>query len=204
MGETTEIVDLGELQQPGNCPRCRAESEYWELGDSFVYPPGWWMSRANDLTRNLDLDVKTTLQIILGTSITVFDAGIAAWDMKFAFDSVRPVTAVNELFFGSTVSDWTGEAPGNRVANIDERNFWRPYQLRRNASPPFPDVPSGHSVFITSASVVLRNLLRTNVFDFTTEPFTSRFDTEKGLTAIWITATRKPPWISKPFHKQLM
>jgi len=179
--ETTEIVDLGELQQPGNCPRCRAESEYWELGDSFVYPPGWWMSRANDLTRNLDLDVKTTLQIILGTSITVFDAGIAAWDMKFAFDSVRPVTAVNELFFGSTVSDWTGETPGNRVANIDERNFWRPYQLRRNASPPFPDVPSGHSVFSTSASVVLRNLLRTNVFDFTTEPFTSRFDTEKGF-----------------------
>lgn len=179
--ETTELVDLGELQQPGNCPRCRAESEYWELGDSFVYPPGWWMSRANDLTRSLDLDVRTTLQIILGTSITVFDAGIAAWDMKFAFDSIRPVTAVNELFFGTMVSDWTGEAPGNRVANIDERQFWRPYQLRRNASPPFPDVPSGHSVFSTSASVVLRNLLRTNVFDFTTEPFRSRFDTDKGF-----------------------
>lgn len=125
--------------------------------------------------------MKTTLQIILGTSITVFDAGIAAWDMKFAFDSVRPVTAVNELFFGSVVSDWTGETPGNRVANIDDRNFWRPYQLRRNASPPFPDVPSGHSVFSTSASVVLRNLLRTNVFDFTTEPFRSRFDTDKGF-----------------------
>ena len=87
------------------------------------------------------------------------------------YDSVRPVTAINEAFYGSTVSDWTGNAPGNKVVNIDDRNFWRPYQLRRNASPPFPDVPSGHSVFSTSASVVLRNLLRTNVFDFTTEPW---------------------------------
>ena len=67
------------------------------------------------------------------------------------------------------------------MANVDDRGFWRPYQLRRNASPPFPDVPSGHSVFSASASVVLRGLLRTNVFDFTTEPFASRFDTGKGF-----------------------
>merc|ERR1719401_11019 len=179
--ETTEIVDLGELQQPGNCPRCRAESEYWELGDSFVYPPGWWMSRANDFARSLDLDLKASLQLIVGTSITVFDAGIAAWDMKYAFDSVRPVTAVNELFYGTTVSDWTGTSPGNKVANLDERDFWRPYQLKRNASPPFPDVPSGHSVFSTSASVVLRGLLRTNEFDFVSEPFACRFDTDGGF-----------------------
>jgi len=179
--ETAELVDLGEQQQPGNCPRCRAESEYWELGDTFVYPPGWWISRANDFASSLDLDIKTTLQLSLGTSIAVFDAGIAAWDMKYAFDSVRPFTAVNELFFGTMVSDWTGDSPGNKLANIDEENFWRPYQRKRNASPPFPDVPSGHSVFSTSASVVLRNLLETNVFTFTTEPFNSRFDTEGGF-----------------------
>ena len=57
-------------------------------GDSFVYPPGWWISRANDFVRSLDLDLKASLQLIVGTSITVFDAGIAAWDMKYAFDSV--------------------------------------------------------------------------------------------------------------------
>ena len=29
--ELTQLLDLAEQQQDGNCPRCRAESEYWEL-----------------------------------------------------------------------------------------------------------------------------------------------------------------------------
>ena len=57
----------------------------------------------------------------------------------------------------------------------------RPYQLRRNSSPPFPDVPSGHSAFSSSAMVVLRLILGTNVFGFVTEPFQCRFDTSGGF-----------------------
>jgi len=47
--------------------------------------------------------------------------------------------------------------------------------------PPFPDIPSGHSAFSTSSSVVLRNLLGSNVFDYYTEPFVSRFDLDDGF-----------------------
>lgn len=107
----------------------------------------------------------------------MFDAGVAAWGMKFKEDTVRPVTTINELFKGSVVSDWRG----NRTATIDDKDLWRPYQLRRNIVPPFPDIPSGHSAFSTSASVVLRNLLGTNVFDYDTEPFISRFDLDDGF-----------------------
>ena len=174
--ENAELVDLGFKQQRGQCPRCRAESEYWELGDEFVYPPGWWLQRANDFVRSQDLDTKMSLQLILGTSITVFDSGVAAWEMKYFYDSARPFTSVNELYHGSMVSDWTGTGPYNKQAKLDERNFWRPYQLRRNASPPFPENPSGHSAFSTSAAVVLRGLLGTNTFNFVSEPFNSRFD----------------------------
>ena len=181
VNELQQLLDLSELQQAGTCPRCRAESEYWELGDEFKYPPGWWIERANEIVRELGLPIRESLQISLGVSLAVFDSGIAAWEMKYHYDSVRPVTAINELFYGSTVSDWTGVLTGNKVANIDERNFWRPYQLRRNSSPPFPDVPSGHSTFSKSAEVVLRLLLRTNVFDFVSEPFLCRFDTAGGF-----------------------
>ena len=181
VNELQQLLDLAELQQSGTCPRCRAESEYWELGDEFKYPPGWWIERANEIVRELGLPIRESLQISLGVSLAVFDSGIAAWEMKYHYDSVRPVTAINELYYGSTVSDWTGVSTGNKVANIDERHFWRPYQLRRNSSPPFPDVPSGHSTFSKSAEVVLRLLLRTNVFDFVSEPFLSRFDTTGGF-----------------------
>ncbi|EJK44026.1 hypothetical protein THAOC_37471, partial [Thalassiosira oceanica] len=179
--ELTQLLDLAEQQQDGTCPRCRAESEYWELGDEFKYPPGWWADRANEIVKDLNMPVKESLQISLGVSLAVFDAGIAAWDMKYFYDSVRPVTAINEAFYGSTVSDWTGSAPGNKVANLDDRNFWRPYQLRRNSSPPFPDVPSGHSAFSSSAMIVLRLILGTNVFGFVSEPFQCRFDTSGGF-----------------------
>merc|ERR1712086_784220 len=97
--------------------------------------------------------------------------------MKYAEDTVRPVTAINELFKGSEVSDWRG----NRTDTIDDKDLWRPYQLRRNIVPPFPDIPSGHSAFSTSASVVLRNLLGKNVFNYTTDPFISRFDLDDGF-----------------------
>ena len=97
--------------------------------------------------------------------------------MKFFYDTVRPFTAINELFCGSQVSDWRG----NLTASIDDYDHWRPYQLGRNVMPPFPDIPSGHSAFSTSSSVVLRNLLGTNVFDYYTEPFKSRFDLDDGF-----------------------
>ena len=37
------------------------------------------------------------------------------------------------------------------------------------------------SAFSTSSSVVLRNLLGTNVFDYSTEPFKSRFDKDDSF-----------------------
>ncbi|KAL7540695.1 hypothetical protein ACHAXR_010308 [Thalassiosira sp. AJA248-18] len=175
--EAREVVNVACKQQDKVCPRCRAESEYWELGDEFPYPPGWWVLRATEIAREKGMGVKESLQVILGVSITVFDAGIASWEMKFFYDTVRPVTAINELFEGSKVCDWRG----NQTAFIDDRDHWRPYQLRRNTVPPFPDIPSGHSAFSTSSSVVLRNLLGTNVFDYTTEPFKSRFDLVDGF-----------------------
>jgi len=175
--EARELLDLALKQQDTNCPECRAESEYWELGDEFAYPPGWWIERATDIASAENMNMKKSLQLIFGVSMTVFDAGVAAWGMKYEEDTVRPVTTINELFKGSEVGDWRG----NRTATIDDKDLWRPYQLRRNIVPPFPDIPSGHSAFSTSASVVLRNLLGTNVFDYTTEPFNSRFDLDDGF-----------------------
>jgi len=83
-------------------------------------------------------------------------------------------------YAGSTVSDWRSD----KEAVIDDRNQWRPYQSDKSLTPPFPDVPSGHSAFSSSASVVLQGLLGSNVDDFTTEPFKSRFDLEKGFDGL--------------------
>ena len=96
------------------------------------------------------------------------------------YDTIRPMTTINEIFAGSTVGDWRAD----KEAVIDDRDQWRPYQSDKSLTPPFPDVPSGHSAFSTSASVVLRNMLGSNVDDFTTETFKSRFDLEKGVDGL--------------------
>lgn len=68
--EARELLDLALKQQDTNCPQCRAESEYWELGDEFAYPPGWWIERATEIARNKNMDTKESLQLILGVSLT--------------------------------------------------------------------------------------------------------------------------------------
>lgn len=177
--QATQLVEFASKMQDGaeGGALQRARSEYWELGDATEYPPGWWHQRATDLARDLGLSPRDTIKLLLTVSIAEFDSTIASWDTKFAFDSVRPITAVNELFFGSTVSDWRG----NQVANVDDRDHWRPYQLRRNLTPPFPDVVSGHSTFSAAASTVMMQLLNTNLFGYETEPFVSRFDLDDGF-----------------------
>jgi len=155
----------------------RAQSEYWELGDATAYPPGWWLETSVDLVEAQGLDLEPALKILFSVSQAVFDSGIAAWDTKYYFNSVRPYTAANQIFLGSIIPSFRG----NVVAGTDDRNVWFPYQLRRNFTPPFPDIPSGHSAFSYAASTVLKELLRTNAFGLASEPFMSRFDLSDGF-----------------------
>ncbi len=177
--EAHQLLEFSSVLQDGADGSAiqRARSEYWELGDATEYPPGWWLQRATDIARNQNLSQRDALKLLLAVSIATFESGISAWDTKFHFNTVRPITAINELYYGSMVPDWRGET----TANTDDRDHWRPYQLRRNLTPPFPDVPSGHSGFSTSASVVMKQLLGSNNFDYTTDSFVSRFDLTDGF-----------------------
>lgn len=179
VNEAHQLLEFSSVMQDGAEGGAiqRARSEYWELGDATEYPPGWWLQRASDITADQNLSQRKALKLLLSVSLATFESGISGWDTKFHFDTVRPITAINELYYGSVVPDWRGET----IANTDDRDHWRPYQLRRNLTPPFPDVPSGHSGFSMSAAVVMQQLLGSNQFDYSTEYFTSRFDLTDGF-----------------------
>lgn len=177
--QATEVVDFAHSLQHGSeqSARRRAIAEYWELGDGTTYPPGWWSQTAVDLVVASDLSLRDALKLAFATSQAVFDAGIFAWDTKYVYDSVRPFTAINQLFFGSVVDD----SRGQQVAITDPRDGWRPYQLRRNYTPPFPDIPSGHSTFSSAAASVFVELLDSNSFPAESLPFISRFSLPDGF-----------------------
>lgn len=155
----------------------RAISEYWELGDATPYPPGWWLQVSLDLIEASDVPLKDALELSFAVSQGVSDAAIAAWESKYHFNSVRPYTVVNQLFLGSVVPSFRGDV----IAGTDDRNVWFPFQLRRNFTPPFPDVPSGHSAFSYAASTILTGFFQSNYFNYQSQPFNSRFDLSDGF-----------------------
>jgi hypothetical protein len=85
-------------------------------------------------------------------SNAIFDAGIAAWDAKREYDSVRPVTAIPLLFRGKTIRSWGG--PGKGTVEMDGSQ-WIPYQAVTFPTPPFPEYVSGHSTYSAVAARIL-------------------------------------------------
>jgi hypothetical protein len=92
----------------------------------------------------------------------IFDASIAAWDVKRVFDSTRPVTAIHYLHKGEKVRAWGGPYQGTRL--IDGQN-WQPYQaINVVSTPPFPEYVSGHSTFSAAGAEILKRFTGSDTF----------------------------------------
>src|SRR5260370_13706366 len=119
-------------------------AEYWKDGPRSELPPGHWCLIAQFVSardqRGLDDDVL----LFFIVSNAVLDAGIAAWDAKRFYNSVRPVTAIHYLYRGQLVRAWGGPCLGTQ-AILGET--WQPYQPATIVTPPFPQYVSGHSTF---------------------------------------------------------
>ncbi|HXA52335.1 MAG TPA: vanadium-dependent haloperoxidase [Candidatus Acidoferrum sp.] len=150
-------------------------AEYWADGPNSETPPGHWALFAQFVSardrNSLDEDVR----LFFALSNAVFDAGIAAWDAKVAFDSVRPITAIPFLFAGQQIHCWGG--PGAGVITTDGRN-WVPYQAATFPTPPFPEFLSGHSTFSAAAAEVLLRFTHKDAFgaSMTFAPGTSKYE----------------------------
>jgi hypothetical protein len=109
----------------GLTDRQKMIAEYWLDGPNSEQPAGHWALFAQGVSardhHTLDDDVKMFFVL----SNAVFDAGIAAWDAKRTFDSVRPVTAISFLFHSRKIRAWGG--PGKGTVEMDGSQ-WIPYQ----------------------------------------------------------------------------
>jgi hypothetical protein len=104
-------------------------ADYWADGAGTVTPPGHWNLIAVDLVRGAGRSTLDTAQLFAVLNTAQADAFIACWDAKYAYWSLRPVTAIRRL--------------------ID------PSWLSYIATPPFPSYPSGHSTTSGAASAAL-------------------------------------------------
>jgi PAP2 superfamily len=102
---------------------------FWADGRGSVTPAGHWNQIALALVKDSDLTDSEIVRLFARLNMALADAFIAAWDAKYAYWTLRPVTAAKKLL------------------GID----WSPMIL----TPPFPSYVSGHAAFSGAASVVL-------------------------------------------------
>ncbi len=130
-----------------------AISQYWADGPSSEFPPGHWALFSQFVSfrdvHGLDDDAK----LFFAVNNATLDAGIVAWKLKRIYDSVRPITAIRELFKGQEIVAWGGPYSGTQTI-LGEK--WKPYQTDCFVTPAFAEFVSGHSAFSAAAAVILR------------------------------------------------
>ncbi len=153
--------------------------EYWMDGPRSETPPGHWNLFAQGVSRRdgHDLDRDVAMFFVLNNAL--MDAGIAAWDCKRHFDSVRPITALRQRYAGQRVQAWGG--PGRGTREIDGGD-WLPYQRANFITPPFPEYVSGHSTFSAAAAEILRRVTGSDDFGGSVTIAARSSSIEPGIT----------------------
>jgi hypothetical protein len=155
--QAQELIELSA----GLSDKEKMIAEYWSDGAHTEQPPGHWMQFGQWVSardhHTLDDDVKMFFVL----SNALLDSGIAAWDMKRTYDSVRPITGIPFLYRGRTIRAWGG--PGRGAVEMDGAQ-WIPYQMSTSPTPPFPDYVSGHSTYSAAAAMTLAEWTRSDRF----------------------------------------
>lgn len=136
-------------------------AEYWADGPASELPPGHWALFGGFVSDRDDHDLDDDVKLFFALTNAIFDASIACWDAKRAFDYVRPVTAVHFLWPDKKVRAWGGANQGTQ--SIFGRD-WQPYQAATVVTPPFPEYLSGHSTFSAAGAEVLRRFTGSDAF----------------------------------------
>src|SRR6266849_6048237 len=128
-------------------------TEYWANGPRTELPPGHWDLFAQFVSVRDHHTVDDDAKMFFALTAAIHDAGVAAWDAKRVFDSVRPVTAIPFLYHGQTIMAWGGPYKGTIPMDGGD---WIPYQPSTFPTPPFPEFISGHSTFSAAGAEILR------------------------------------------------
>ncbi len=148
----------------------REAALFWNDPGGSMHPPGHWLMITNDVINTLNTDVTATndlslveqarLSALVGMSMA--DAAIGAWEIKYQENLWRPITAIREC----------GSASGNPNSFEAANSFYAASGACDTAwqsliaTPPHPDYIAGHPTFSGSAAEVLRTVVGTDNFTF--------------------------------------
>lgn len=114
-------------------------AQFWAYDrDDTFRPPGQWNQIAQAVALENGNTLAENARLFALLNIAQADAGIVAWDAKYIYDQLRPITAIRDA-----------ENDNNPVTQEDQE--WDSLI----GTPNFPDYISGHSVFGGASAQVL-------------------------------------------------
>ncbi len=153
---TRYAADVNEVERMGvkaSKTRTADQTEIARFWSDFSYTvttPGHWNDIARIIARQRNMSIEAEARLFALLNIALADAAIVCWDGKYAFDFWRPITAISHA--DSDDNPDTAPDPG-----------WDSLIV----TPPFPEYPSGHSVFSGAAATVLAEVLGADKVSFT-------------------------------------
>ena len=159
---TQQALDIVAVSAHLTQPQ-KAMAEYWADGPSSEFPPGHWALFGQVVSLRDEHTLDEDAKLFFALSNANLDAGILAWGIKRDYDSVRPITAIQELFRGQRIRAWAGPYEGTRWINGED---WMPYQAACFVSPAFAEFVSGHSTFSAASAEVLAAFTDSDAFGY--------------------------------------
>jgi len=110
-------------------PEQKRLAKFWEGGEGTALPPGIWMQVVLERLQREPLTTPRATRLFGALTVAMADAGVAAWDAKYAYWYPRPENGIRD--------------------SVDPH--WEPYI----DTPLFPAYVSGHSTYSAAAGEVL-------------------------------------------------
>jgi hypothetical protein len=130
-----EVRELGAKDSPTRTAEQSHLAMFWN-----PHVPAKWNSLARNISQREQLSLSESARLFGMLSVTLADAAISGWNMKYKYNFWRPITAIH----------------------LEGDTTWEPYLT----TPPFPEYVSGHSLTCAAAATVLGRYLGTDVYSF--------------------------------------
>lgn len=144
-----EVKRLGRVDSTFRTADQSEIALFWADNPGTATPPGHWLDIARSLSAQRGLTLAENARLFALLSMTVADAAVVSWDIKFAYSNWRPLTGIQHA-----------DQDGNPDTVADPS--WLPYI----PTPPFPSYTSGHSTFSGSSSRLLAHFFGTDAIAF--------------------------------------
>ncbi len=146
-----EVKRLGSKESIFRTPEQTQIAHFWADDVGTVTPPGHWNKIAQGFVRERRLGLAATARLYALLNISLADAGVLCWVLKFTHEFWRPMTAIR-----------LAETDNNPATEKDAE--WTPLLN----TPPFPAYTSGHSTFSSAGAGILAYFNQSEAYEFST------------------------------------